>query len=77
MSVIRIGSNKQYADGWELIFGGSRRGKKSPKPSATKSSAAKPKARAGKAKKAGSAAAKQAKSGPARKAKKGRKAAAR
>ena len=27
MSIIRIGSNKQYADGWELIFGGKRGGK--------------------------------------------------
>lgn len=26
MSIIRIGSNKQYADGWESIFGGVRRG---------------------------------------------------
>lgn len=25
MSIIRIGSNKQYADGWESIFGGTRR----------------------------------------------------
>ncbi|MFM7043565.1 MAG: hypothetical protein ACKO35_15425 [Planctomycetaceae bacterium] len=73
MSVIRIGSNKQYADGWELIFGGSRRGKKS----SAGTAASKPKAKAGKVKKAASAVAKQAKAGPAKKTKKGKKAGAR
>jgi hypothetical protein len=48
MSIIRIGSNKQYADGWESIFGGVRRG-----------GAASPRAKAAKAAKAPAKAAKR------------------
>lgn len=45
MSIIRLGSTKQYADGWELVFGGTQRGGKS-KPKATAKAA--PKAAAAK-----------------------------
>lgn len=59
MSVIRIGSNKQYADGWELVFGG-RRGKKTAGHASTSKSASKgasKSAKSGKARKSGSGAA--------------------
>lgn len=39
MSVIRTGSNKQFAEGWEKVFGG---GKKSPKKKAAKKATKKP-----------------------------------
>lgn len=53
MSVIRVGSNGTYADGWDQIFGGNakkRTGKKAGKTSAKKA-ARKPAKKAGKAKK--------------------------
>lgn len=39
MSVIRTGSNKKFAEGWDKVFGG---GKKTAERKATKKSAAKP-----------------------------------
>lgn len=38
MSIVRVGSNKKYAEGWELIFGG---GKGSRKGGASKSRSSK------------------------------------
>ena len=61
MSVIRVGSTSKYADGWDLVFGGSRgrqpAGKKTRTPTARKA-----KARPAKKAKA-KAAAKRTKSG--------------
>lgn len=42
MSIIRIGSNKQYADGWESIFGSATRaGSATTRAKASKSGASK------------------------------------
>lgn len=55
MSIIRVGTTKKYADGWEAAFGGGK--KKS----------AKPTKKAAKASKPAKAAAKSAKAKPAKK----------
>lgn len=63
MSVIRVGSNSRYADGWDAVFGGAKgggraaTGRKSPK-GAAKSK--KPAARSGVGTKAGKQAKKKA-----------------
>lgn len=69
MSVIRVGSTSKYADGWDLVFGGSR----VRKPAATKGrTAAAKKAKARPAKKAkGKPAAKRSKAAKAGRRRKG------
>lgn len=61
MSVIRVGSTSKYADGWDIVFGGSR-GRKPAGKKARTTTAKKAKARPAKKAKA-KAAVKRAKSG--------------
>jgi len=53
MSVIRVGSTHKYADGWDLVFGGSRGRKsaaKKPRPTTAKQAKARPAKKKAKAK---------------------------